>query len=382
VTVSNLARCDHSRREGSKRSKNMSAGHSRRTFVKLAGLAGATWATGRAGAEEKPAAKVVSDVSFGDAAPPENLAGKGEVPRRKFGKTDVVVSAMSLGGHAFAQAKTKEEAIRIVHEAVDAGITFMDNAWEYHEGKSEVLMGEALQGRRDKVFLMTKLCSHGRDKKFAMQQLEESLRRLKTDYLDLWQIHEVVYENDPDLHFAAGGAVEALSEAKQQGKVRFVGFTGHKSPQIHLKMLAHDFPFDAVQLPLSGFDASFRSFEREVLPVLSKRGIAALGMKSLNGTAEALKQGLFTAEEAIRYAMSLPVTTTVSGITSLDILHKNLAIARNFTPMTKEEKLAFRGKCARYAADGRFELYKTSMRFDGPPGREQHGFPPPEKMPT
>jgi predicted aldo/keto reductase-like oxidoreductase len=191
-----------------------------------------------------------------------------------------------------------------------------------------------------------------------------------------------VYENDPDLHFAKGGATEALLEAKQQGKVRFIGFTGHKSPQIHQKMLAHDFPFDAVQLPLCGFDASFRSFEREVLPTLVKRGIAPIGMKSLNGNAEAVKQGVIKPEDAIRYAMSLPVTTTVSGIDSLEILRKNLQIARNFTPMTKEEKQAFRKQCATYAADGRFELYKTSIRYEGPPGREQHGFPPPSAQPS
>ena len=289
---------------------------------------------------------------------------------------------MALGGHAFAQVKNEDEAIRIVHESVDGGITFMDNAWEYHDGKSEELMGKALVGRRDKVFLMTKLCSHGRDKAFSMRQLEESLRRLKTDYLDLWQIHEVVYDNDPERHFAKGGAVEALAEAKQQGKVRFIGFTGHKSPEIHLKMLAHDFPFDAVQMPLSGFDAGFRSFEREVLPVLVKRGIAPIGMKSLNGTAEAVKKGVISAAEAIRYAMSLPVTTTVSGINSLEILRKNLEIARNFIPMSAAEKAAFREKCAPHAGDGRFELYKVSISFDGPPGREQHGFPPQKKEPA
>jgi predicted aldo/keto reductase-like oxidoreductase len=321
-----------------------------------------------------------SAASFGDNDPSENLAAKGEIPRRKFGKTGEIVSAIGLGGHTFAEARTEEESIRIVHEAVDAGMTFMDNAWEYHEGRSEILMGKALKGRRDKVFLMSKLCSHGRDKAFSMSQLEESLRRLQTDHLDLWQIHEVVYENDPERHFAKGGAVEALAEAKKQGKVRFVGFTGHKSPDIHKKMLAYGFPFDAVQMPLCGFDAHFRSFEREVLPLLAKAGIAPIGMKSLNGNAEAVKQGIITPEEAIRYAMSLPVAVTVSGIDSLDILRKNIEIARRFTPMSKEEKAALRAKCAAYAGDGRFELYKTSMQFEGPPGREQHGFPPPKKV--
>jgi predicted aldo/keto reductase-like oxidoreductase len=310
-----------------------------------------------------------------DFATPENLGASGEVPRRKFGKTEQVVSLLGLGGHAFAQAKTEEESIRIVHEAVDNGITFMDNAWEYHQGRSEELMGKALVGRRDKVFLMTKLCSHGRDKKVAMKQLEESLRRLQTDHLDLWQIHEVVYENDPDLHFSPGGAIEALVEARQQGKVKYIGFSGHKSPAIHLKMLAHDFKFDSVQMPINGFDSKFRSFQGEVLPVLLERGIAPIGMKSLNGNARAVKEGIIKPEDAIRYAMSLPISVLVSGIDSLEILRKNLEIARSFKPMAVDERIAYEGICAKFAGDGRYELYKTSIQYEGPPGREQHGFP-------
>jgi len=316
----------------------------------------------------------------GDLPPPDNLAGKGEVPRRRFGKSDAVVSALALGGYTFATAKTKTESIRIVHEAVDNGITFMDNAWDYNEGRSEKLMGEALKGRRDKVFLMTKVCSHGRDKKVALKQLEDSLRRLKTDHLDLWQIHEVVYENDPDLHFSPGGAGEALLKAREQGKVRFIGFTGHKTPAIHKRMLAHDFPFDSVQMPLSGFDANFRSFEREILPILIQRGIAPIGMKSMNGTAEAIKQKIITAADALRYAMSLPVTTTVSGMDSLAVLRKNLNVAKSFIPMTAEEKQAYRNKCAPFAGDGRFEWYKVSIYFDGAEGRKQHHFPSEEKV--
>jgi predicted aldo/keto reductase-like oxidoreductase len=242
-------------------------------------------------------------------------------------------------------------------------------------------MGKALEGgRRDKAFLMTKLCTHGRDKEVAMQQLEDSLRRLRTDHLDLWQIHECVYYNDPERHFAPGGAVEALAEAKQQGKVRFIGFTGHKDPAIHLEMLSHDFPFDACQLPLSGFDAHFRSFQSQVLPELNKRGIAAIGMKSLNGSADAVKKGIIRAADAIRYAMSLPVAVTVSGIDSLELLHENLRIAREFTPMNRAERTAYEKQCAAYAMDGRFELYKTTAKFEGPPGREQHGFPSKEQV--
>lgn len=350
----------------------------RRGFLKIAGglgtlIAGVEFARG---AEPDPA----PEENAGDRQPSENLAKPGEVPRRRFGKSEDIVSAMGLGGHAIGLAQSDEEAIRIVQEAVDNGITFMDNAWEYHGGRSEELMGKALEGRRKDVFLMTKVCSHGRDKTVAMQQLEQSLKRLKTDYLDLWQIHEVVYENDPELHFAKEGAVEALTEAKKQGKVRYVGFTGHKLPSIHKEMLSKDYPFDAVQMPLSGFDSSFRSFEREILPLCIAQGIAPIGMKSLNGNAAAIKKGIVSPEEAIRYAMSLPVATTMSGIDSLEILHKNLEIARKFTPMSLEEKEAFRRKCAPFAADGRFELYKVSIEYEGPPGREQHGLPPKEEV--
>ena len=304
----------------------------------------------------------------------------GEVPRRFLGRTGVEVSALALGGYHLGMTKTKREALRIVHEAIDAGVTFMDNAWEYHEGYSEELMGEALEGRREKVFLMTKVCSHGRDKKTALRQLEQSLRRLKTDHLDLWQIHEVVYDNDPDLHFAPGGAVEALEQAKREGKVRFVGFTGHKDPEIHLKMIAHEFPFDTCQMPLNVFDATFRSFERRVLPALLVRRIAPLGMKSMCGEGVPIKKRVVKPEEALRYAMSLPVASTVSGMDSLKVLRQNLRVARGFEPYTEDEMQSLRERCAAAAADGRFELYKTSKHFDGETGREQHKFPSLEEL--
>lgn len=351
----------------------------RRTFFgQLARGGAAAVLAGAAG----PAAAAPTDDNR-DFSPSENLAAAGEVPRRKFGQTGAVVSAMGLGGHTFALAKTEAESIRLVQEAVDGGITFLVNAWEYHDGKSEELMGRALADGhlRDKVFLMTKCCTHGRDKKVAMQQLEESLRRLRTDRLDLWQIHECVYYNDPARHFAPGGAVEALAEARQQGKVRFVGFTGHKDPAIHLEMLSHDFTFDAVQMPLSGFDAHFRSFQKRVLPELNRRGIAAIGMKSLNGTADAVKKGVIRVADALRYAMSLPVAVTVSGMDSLEVLRENLRTARAFVPMDRAERLTYEKQCAADAADGRFELYKTTAKFEGPPGREQHGFPSKEEMP-
>lgn len=306
----------------------------------------------------------------------------GEIPRRQLGRTGVEVSAIGLGGSDLGKAKSYEEAERIVHEAIDAGITFMDNAWEYNNHRSEEWMGRALQGRRDRVVLMTKVCTHGRDRKVAMQQLEESLRRLRTDHIDLWQIHEVVYYSDPDLIFRQNGAIEALDQAKKEGKVRFVGFTGHKDPAIHLKMLSHNYPFDTVQLPLNTFDATFNSFEQQVLPELKRRGIAAIGMKSLSGNGDAIKQGILTPQEALSYAMSLPVATTVSGIPSLAILRQNLAIARGFQPMSATQMQALRDRCLKYAADGRFELFKSSKKFDADEGRIQHGFPPQQQMPT
>jgi aryl-alcohol dehydrogenase-like predicted oxidoreductase len=297
----------------------------------------------------------------------------GDVPRRPFGKTGIEVSVLCLGGAHLGRAGSEAEAIRIVHEAVEAGVNFMDNAWEYHNGRAEEVMGKALVGRRQQAFLMTKVCSHGRDKKVALEQLEQSLRRLRTDYLDLWQIHEVIYEDDPDRHFAPGGAVEALVEAKKQGKVRFLGFTGHKDPKIHLKMLARDFPFDACQLPLNVFDGTYRSFEHEVLPKLTQQGIAPLAMKTLSGNGDPIKQRVITVEEALRYVLSLPVATVVSGIDSRDVLKQNLDIARRFVPMTAQEMAALRTRVASYAADGRFELFKSSRNYDGRIGREQHG---------
>ena len=303
-----------------------------------------------------------------------------EVSQRPLGRTGVSVSALALGGFHLGLVKSEREAVRIVHEAIDGGITFMDNAWEYHDGRSEQLMGKAIEDRREQVFLMTKVCTHGRDRRSAMRQLEQSLRRLKTDYLDLWQIHEVVYDNDPDLHFAPGGVVEALERARKEGKVRFVGFTGHKDPAIHLKMLAQKFDFDTCQLPLNVFDATFRSFEQLVLPELNRRGIAPLGMKSMCGEGTPVRKRVVSATDALRYAMSLPVASTVSGIDSVKVLRQTLRIARRFEPMTAGEMDALRRRCAPEAADGHFELYKTSIAFDGPPGRRQHKFPSLEEL--
>jgi aryl-alcohol dehydrogenase-like predicted oxidoreductase len=214
-----------------------------------------------------------------------------------------------------------------------------------------------------------------------MQQLEESLKRLRTDHLDLWQIHECVYDNDPERHFAKGGVVEALEEAKKAGKVRYVGFTGHKLPAIHLKMLSYGFPFDSVQMPLNAFDATFRSFQTHVLPEALKRGIAALGMKSMGGNGQPIIQGVVTPGEALRYAMSLPVSCTISGIDSLAVLRQNLAIARGFQPMSPEEMQTLADRCHRAAGDGHLELYKSTMKYDGNLGRTMHGMPDNKELP-
>lgn len=302
------------------------------------------------------------------------------IPVRPLGATGAEVSALGLGGFHLGSMANEREAIRVVHAAIDGGITFMDNAWEYHEGRSEKVLGKALADRRDRVFLMTKVCTHGRGRREAMRQLEDSLRRLKTDYLDLWQIHECAYDNDPERHFEPNGVTDAMLKAKEQGKVRFLGFTGHKRPEIHLAMLAYDFPFDTCQMPLNCFDASFRSFEREVLPRLLNRGIAPLGMKSLGGDGRQVKKKIITAAEGLRYAMSLPVATTISGIDSMKVLRQNLAIAGGFRPMTKRQMAALRARVADEAADGRFEVYKTTALHEGPIGREQHGFPSQEEL--
>src|SRR5947208_6612383 len=275
-----------------------------------------------------------------------------EVPKRPLRRTGLQVSAMGIGGYHLGSASSDEEATRIVNEALDAGINFFDNAWEYHDGLSEERLGRSLLGKRDRAVLMTNVCTHGRDKKVGMRKLEESLTRLQTDHLDVWQIHEVIYENDPDLIFAPNGAAEALVQAKQQGKVRFVGFTGHKDPSIHLKMLSHDFPFDTVQMPLNCLDATFRSFETKVLPEVNRRGMAALGMKSLGGSGELVREGAVVVSMGLRYAMSLPVAVTISGIESLDVLHQNLEVARGFQPLNAAEMQSLRDACRFDAAAG------------------------------
>ncbi|HEY3898146.1 MAG TPA: aldo/keto reductase [Chthoniobacter sp.] len=303
------------------------------------------------------------------------------IPLKSFGNTGVKISALGMGGHHLGSASDEKTAMQIVKEAIDGGITFFDNCWEYHRGKAENWMGKALKGSRDQIFLMTKVCTHGRDGSLALQMLHESLNRLQTDHLDLWQIHGVTFDNDPELFIRKGGAAEALEKAKKDGKVRFVGFTGHKDPAIHLKMIETGFPFDSVQMPLNPFDANFHSFEKLVLPELQKRGIAALGMKPLTGKAEPLQKNILTVKEMLRYAMSLPVATTITGMEKLDVLRQNLKIAQEFEPLPAAEMEALRTRCQKLAADGRFEHYKVSLQFDNPEARLAHHFPiDPEQM--
>ncbi|MCU1232656.1 MAG: Aldo/keto reductase [Candidatus Solibacter sp.] len=303
------------------------------------------------------------------------------MPKRPLGRTGLEVSVLGMGGYHLGSVDSDTEATQIVDQALDAGVNFFDSAWEYHQGLSEGRLGRALKGKRERAVVMSKVCTHGRDKKLAMRQLEESLTRLQTDHLDVWQIHEVIYENDPDLIFAPNGAAEALLQARQQGKVRFLGFTGHKDPSIHLKMLSHDFPFDTVQMPLNCVDATFRSFETKVLPEVNRRGMAALGMKSLGGSGELVSEGAVVVTMGLRYAMSLPVAVTISGIDSLAVLHQNLEVARDFQALGSAQMQAIREACRLDASDGHLELFKTTKKYDGDLGREMHGFPSNAELP-
>ncbi|HVL26116.1 MAG TPA: aldo/keto reductase [Thermomicrobiales bacterium] len=298
------------------------------------------------------------------------------IPTRPFGRTGEQVSLLGLGG-AHIGNPSAAEGIRIVHAAIDAGVTFLDNAWEYNRRESERRMGTALaQGDyRARAFLMTKDCAHDRVAAHSMVKLEESLRALQTDYLDLWQIHEVVWEEDPDRIFAPGGSAEALLQAKAQGKVRYIGFTGHKHPDIHRRMLTQGFPWDAVQMPLNVLDAHYASFEREIVPLCQAQGIAIIGMKS-NAGGHLDDTGLdVTPEEALRYAMSLPVATVVSGMDSLDVLRKNIAVADGFVPLGEDERAALLARSAPYAEGAVAEPFKSTRTFEGAEGRIANGYP-------
>lgn len=286
---------------------------------------------------------------------------------RPLGRTGAQVSLLGLGGFHLGLAESEAAAIRIVRAAVDAGVTFLDNCWDYHDGESERRMGKALRdGYRERSFLMTKL--DGRDRASAARQIDESLRRLGTDRVDLLQIHEVIRAEDPGRCFAPGGAIEALVAAREAGKLRFVGFTGHKSPMWHLEMLRvaeeHGFAFDGVQLPLNVLDARFDSFEQGVLPVLRAKGIGAIAMKPL-AEGRIVEQGIASAQECLRYAMSLPVSVVVTGCESEERLVQALEVARGFQPMAAAEVDALLRRTAAAGRDGAHELYKTTERYDG-----------------
>ena len=290
-----------------------------------------------------------------------------DMPSRVLGRTGERVSAIGLGGWHLGFKQTEEsESIRIIRTAIDRGITFMDNSWDYNEGRSELRMGKALRdGYRDKVFLMTKI--DGRSKREAARQLDESLRRLQTDRIDLVQHHEILRYEDPHRIFDEEGANAALVEARQAGKLRYIGFTGHKDPRIHRYMLEvadeNGFTFDTAQMPLNVMDAHYRSFEKLVLPELVKRQMGVLGMKPIaNGLI--LKSKTVTAVECLRYALSLPTSVVITGCETLEILEQALEVARTFRPLGEAELRALLARTAKAAATGEFELFKTSSIFD------------------
>jgi len=305
---------------------------------------------------------------LGSAGPQFLMAETKEgMPQRVLGRTGENVSAIGLGGYHIGKQADEKDSIRIIRSAIDRGITFMDNCWDYNDGISEIRMGKALRdGYRRSVFLMTKI--DGRTKDAAARQIDESLRRLQTAQIDLMQFHEVIRLEDPDRIFAAGGAIEAMLEAKQAGKIRYVGFTGHKDPFVHLRMLdiaaVHKFRFDTVQMPLNVMDAHFRSFEHQVLPRLVADGIGALGMKSM-GDPFILESKTVTPIECLHYALNLPTSTVITGIDNMKVLDQAIEAARTFEPMSKEAVTHLLARTAVAAATGRYELFKTSNHYDG-----------------
>jgi predicted aldo/keto reductase-like oxidoreductase len=328
----------------------------RREFVKTAGtVAGA----------------VAADQLLSPMASAQTAGSNGMI-YRPLGRTGEHVSAIGLGGyHIGKPGLSEQDAIQLVRQAVDRGITFLDNCWDYNNGDSEVRMGKALAGGyRNKVFLMTKI--DGRTKAAAAQQIDESLGRLQTDDVDLMQFHEVIRLEDPDRIFAEGGAMEAMLAAKKAGKVRFIGFTGHKDPYVHLRMLdtarKHSFHFDAVQMPLNVMDAHFRSFTTEVLPVLNREGIAPLGMKAFGDHSILdwmLASSTIKPIEALHYCLNLPIAVQITGIDSPKILDQAFEATRTFKPLSQSEVASILDRTRVPAQDGKYELYKTTTRNDG-----------------
>jgi aryl-alcohol dehydrogenase-like predicted oxidoreductase len=309
------------------------------------------------------AAGVVLSASF----PMEAADTSSTIPQRALGRTGLKISCIGLGGYHIGSIPEESQSVRLIRSAIDQGITFMDNCWDYHNGKSEEWMGKALRdGYRDKVVLMSKI--DGQTKEAAARQIDESLKRLQTDHVDLMQFHEVIRQDDPEKILGPGGAMEAMLAAKRAGKVRFIGFTGHKDPKFHLKMLemskARGSRIDAVQMPLNLMDTHHKSFEKEVLPVLIREQIGVLAMKTI-GSGHLLRSGAVTARECLRYALSLPVSTVITGIEKQEILEQAISVAQEFKPFTSEEMAALRQKTAPLASEGKFEPFKHTTDFDG-----------------
>jgi uncharacterized protein len=307
-------------------------------------------------------------MSFAASLNPQLHGSDSPIPRRTLGHTGEKVSMVGIGGfHLGAPSVDEQVAIRIIRTALDSGINFLDNCWDYNNGESEVRMGKALKdGYRQKAFLMTKI--DGQTKAAAERQINDSLHRLQTDHIDLLQFHEVIRDTDPARIFGKGGGMEAALEAKKQGKIRYIGFTGHKSPEIHNKMLqtafAHKFTFDSVQMPLNVMDAHYDSFEKKTLPILVKHNIGVLGMKPM-GDKLILESKTATPVECLHYAMNLRTSVVITGCDSMEILQQALDAARSFKPMTQKQVSALLAKTSVAAAKGEFELYKTTHHFDG-----------------
>ena len=343
---SNQSSSDHSDKTPSQDGVNQNSGLNRREFVGMA---------------------AASLLMAGTLSASASADRKNGIPYRPLGSTGENVSVIGLGGYHLGKQSDPAESIRIIRTGIDEGINFLDNCWDYNGGESEIRMGKALRdGYRERAFLMTKI--DGRTKTAAAVQLNESLRRLQTDRIDLLQFHEVIRDSDPDRVFAQNGGMEAVLEAKKAGKVHFIGFTGHKSPDIHLKMLAtaskHGFKFDAVQMPLNVMDAHFNSFEKKVLPVLTENRIGVLGMKSM-GDHIILQSKTVTPTECLYYAMNLRTSVVITGCDSMQILQQALGAARSFQPMNSSQVAALLTKTSKAAEAGRFELYKTTHNFDG-----------------
>jgi predicted aldo/keto reductase-like oxidoreductase len=340
---------------------------SRRGFLKGTAIAGVSAMI--------PAEKIPTAVETSN----ESALGSFQAQKRPLGRTGLECSILGMGGFHLGAVADQAEVNNMVAKAIDHGINIFDNAWEFYSGLSEEKLGFALKGKRNSAIVMSAVCTHS-DRQTAMRMLEASLNRMQTDHLDVWQIHEVIYHNDPGLIYARDSVLEALTRAKQQGKVRFVGFNGHKHPAIILEMLNRGYAFDVVQMPLNPLDPGFRSFENNVLPVANQRGIAVLGMKSMGGSGETISKGAFTPSEALSYAMSLPVATTISGIDSMQVLDQNLAILRDFKPLSTDQMQTLRDHAKQFN-DGRYELYKSTLKYDSDLGRSQHGYPSAAELP-